>query len=242
MRVKVRQTALLLPEHIARTLASTHATGVRPNLENVVVPDIREILFPASRHFHEKLLITLPPITASRPVRALVVLTLMPKDAPNAMGQLGLPHAPEHASVNRREIGRIGGIALVLIDPRPADRRVDHKDRHLLAFHQTLRQLHAPPTQLRLLALRRFPNGEAPEIALVVFGILRRTTVAPNPFTSLRWRLLASIGGQCVRLAVDNIGVATNEIAHGLQDRLLATHRGAKLHFVFDQSRFQLGR
>ena len=78
-----------------------HAAGVGPDLKNIVVLNVGEILLPGRRHIEEVLLVRLPTVTARGPVGTLVVLALMPDHAAYAVGQPGLPDPPQHPTVDR---------------------------------------------------------------------------------------------------------------------------------------------
>ena len=76
VRVQTRQRPLYLAQHVAMPI--THAAGVGPDLKNVVVPDIREILLPGRGHVHKVLLVRYAAVVAIGAVGALVAFALVP--------------------------------------------------------------------------------------------------------------------------------------------------------------------
>ena len=141
------QLPLNFAEHVVRSIFA-HGAGPRPDLEDVVVLDIRVILFPGRRQFNEVFLIGFPTVAPGRAGRPLVVLTLMPQHASDAVGQLGLLQSPQQTPINTVDIGGVLGIALMLIDAGTPLGPVDNKDRDLVAFHQFAGQFDAPVTNL----------------------------------------------------------------------------------------------
>ena len=131
------------------------------------------------------------------------------------MREFRLLHAPEHPSVNGGAINWVGSVALVLVKARSADGGVDHQDGNLLAFKQPLREFHAPPTQLRHFALLRFPDWVAPQISRRLFSVAG-TPIAANPLVGFRRGFFAGVGGEGIGLAIDDVGIAADEIAHGV--------------------------
>ena len=142
--IEARQSSLDLPEPIA--VATTLTAGVWPNLEKVVVPHIGKVALPICRHPQEILVIEFRAIATVGTIETLIRFALMPKDCANAVGQPRLLEAPKHPPVNRLQVSRALGVALVLIDARSTNGPVDHENRHFLARQQPLRQLHPPPT------------------------------------------------------------------------------------------------
>ena len=143
--IQLRQRALLFAQHVAGAMASAHTARVRPDLENVILLHVGKILFPCRGHLHKKRLPGFPSVASSGAIRSLVVLSLMPEDRADTVCELCLPHPPEHSSVDSGEVRGVFRAALMLIDPRAACGGVDDEDGHLLAGHELLRQLHAPP-------------------------------------------------------------------------------------------------
>ena len=232
VRVQPRQRALYLAQHVAVPVA--HAAGVGPDLQNIVVPDIGEILLPGRRHVQEVLLVGLPAITATGTIRTLVVFTLMPDNGPDAVRQSGLPHSPEHAAVDRAGVGGIGLVSLVLIDPRAADRGVDDEDRHLLTRDEPLGKLHAPIAEFGLFAFLGLPDRIAPQVRPCALGVARRAAIAADPLAGFRRRLFAGVGRQGVGLAVDQEGVAAYQVTGRVQHLLPPIGLCAELHPVLD--------
>ena len=152
------------------------------------------------------------------------------------MGQLRLLHPPEHPPVYRGEVGRIIRVTLVLVDPGSTDCGIDDEDRHLLARDELFRKLHPPPAKLRLLSILRLPHRPAPEIAGIVIRIARHTSVTADPLACFGWRFRTGICRERIRLAVDDVGIAADQIVHRLQHGIA----GAKFHFVFNQARLEL--
>ena len=154
---------------------------------------------------------------------------------------------------------RFAGRRLVFVDPRAAHRPVDDEDRHLLAGHEPFGQLHAPAAEFRLVfgpvppsrpggttgsAAEPGPLGFVEAVADPVGGVspAGRAAVTADPLARLAGRLLAGIGGQGVRLPVDEIGVAADQVADAFEHRLLPAGLRAELDAVLDQSRLELHR
>ena len=84
-----RQRALHFAEAVVRTV-HTHRTRLGPDLERVVVLDVREVLLPRRRQVDEVLAVSLPAKPAGRAVGALVVLALVPEDPADAVREFRL--------------------------------------------------------------------------------------------------------------------------------------------------------
>src|SRR4051812_17068339 len=97
------QIALHFPEAIIGTV-DAHGARLRPDLEDVIVANVWEVLFPCRGEIDEELTIVFPSITSGGAVRSLVVLALVPDDAPDAVREPRLTHTPEEAPVNRAHI------------------------------------------------------------------------------------------------------------------------------------------
>ena len=122
----------------------------------------------------------------------------------------------------------------MLIDTRSADSAIDHKNWDFLAFQQTLRQLHSPPTKLRFLASLSLPDWVTPKIFFFQFAYW--TPIAANPLVGNRRRLFTRIRRKSIGLTVDQISITADEIAHRFKNRFAAACDPAKLHLVHDQA------
>src|SRR5262249_297367 len=108
---------------------------------------------PASGHVDEELPVVFKAVTARRTVSPLIVFALVPECTADAVRELCLPHAPQQTAVDRAEIRRIARVALVLIDPRSADRPVEEADRHLFALDQPTSEFLGPATDVQFAAI-----------------------------------------------------------------------------------------
>ena len=199
--------------------------------------EVWEVPLPSAGHRDEVVLIRFPIVVAARPCGALIVFSLMPQDAADSVCQLRLLHAPEHPPVDRREVRRVSLVPLMLIDARASDGGIDDKDGHLLAFEQPLREFHAPPAEFGFLALLGLPHRQAPQVPGIVCGVLGGAPIAANPLVCLRRSFLARVRRERIRLTVDDIGIAANQVANRLDHRLAVAGLCAEFHFVSNQSR-----
>ena len=81
-----------LPLHLAQLVAvpgSALRTGVRIDLEKIVVSQIRIVLFPSGGQIDPVLLIGLAPITVVGTVKPLIRFSLMPEKTTHAVGKFG---------------------------------------------------------------------------------------------------------------------------------------------------------
>src|SRR5688572_7895385 len=122
----------------------SHRAGFRPDLKQVIVLNVWVILLPRCGHLDEILAVGFPAKTTSGAVGPLIVFALMPEDSADAMREPRLFDAPEQTSVNRSQIFGVPGIALVLIDARPAHRSVDDANRNFLTLDKTLGEIESP--------------------------------------------------------------------------------------------------
>ena len=97
VRVEIWQGPLDFAELV---VARGVAAGGRPDLEEVVIAQVREVLFPGRGHVHEVLLIELVIVVAVRPVGPLVLFALVPEQAADAVGEFGADHAVVEVGVN----------------------------------------------------------------------------------------------------------------------------------------------
>ena len=239
VRIILRQGALFLAQHVARSRAAAHAARVRPDLKNVVVLHVGKVFLPRGGHFQKQAMVGFPSVTSRRTIGALVVLALVPEDAANAVGQFRLLHAPEHATVDGGEVGGLALAALVLVDAGATDSGVDHENRHFLAGEQAFRQLHAPPSEFGFFTTRRFPNRKAPQVFGGFLAVGGGPTVAADPLAGFRRRFLTGVGRQRVRLAIDDVCIAADDVAHGVEHFFRRALFAAELDLVLDQSGFE---
>ena len=164
-------------------------------------------------------------------VGPLVVLALVPEDRVDLMRQAGAAHAGQQPAVDRRGIGRVGLVALVLVDARAAHRPIDEADRHLVLFDDPLAELHRPIADL-VLAARRAVRRHAPRGRLL--AARRRAAERPDPFAPVGTFALAPIRRDRVGLAFHDEGAARHEVLRRVQGHLLARqvrrHRRAVMH------------
>ena len=84
--IEIGQRALDFAELV---VARGVAAGGRPYLEEVVITQVREVLFPGRGNVHEVLLIELVVIVRIDAAGSLVLLALMPEQAADTVGELG---------------------------------------------------------------------------------------------------------------------------------------------------------
>ena len=77
-----------------------------------------------------------------------IFFSLVPENATDAVREFRLPNPPEQSAIDGGNVFGIRGVALMHIDSGAADGAVDYADRHLLAFDQSLGQLHTPIADL----------------------------------------------------------------------------------------------
>lgn len=88
------QLTLFFAEVIVRTI-NTHGAGLRPNLEEVQALRVRVILAPRTGHLVEILPVVHETISTIGAIGTLVVLSLMPKNAADAVVESGSAHTPK---------------------------------------------------------------------------------------------------------------------------------------------------
>ena len=129
----------------------------------------------------------------------MVVFSLMPENAANAVAQLGGFDASQEPAVDGAGVGVVFGVGLVLIDPCAAHGSVEDTDWHFVTLDQVACQIDAPRADLTESIARCSPqacaNGPAPTparraivgisvaanpIALVRRGLRRRAVVGPG--------------------------------------------------------------
>jgi len=98
--IEARQAALDIAQFVAVS-GSALGTGVGPDLEKIVMPDVRVVLFPCCGQIEPTFFVHLAAITVVRAVKPLIGLALMPQHAADAMGELGRDHAPLEIAVDR---------------------------------------------------------------------------------------------------------------------------------------------
>ena len=95
---------------------------------------------------------------------------------------------------------------------------------------------------MAVLAPGKFPYGMAPEFfALLPFEELW-IPITADPLIRVTRRFFASVGRQRVGLAVDQVGVAADDITRRVQYRFLAPGSRAEFNPVFDQARLEVDR
>ena len=180
-------------------------------------------------------------IAAVGTVQTLIRFALVPQHAADAIGQPRLPHAPEHPAVDCREVNGFCLIALMLVDAGATDRGIDDEDRHRVALHQALGELHAPPAEFRHLTFLRFPNRFAPQNPPGSVLLALRPAVTADPLAGFRRGFFAGVRRQRIGLPFDQPGVAANQVDYRLHHGLGGAGLGAEPDLVIDQSGLELG-
>ena len=145
-------------------LSVAHGASARPNLEEVIVLDVGEVFLPRGGHFGEVRLVGFPIVVARWSRHALVIFALVPDDRTDAIGEASLLDAPEHSSVDRREVGGVFLAALMLIDAASADGGVDDEDGHFLAGDEAFGEFHSPVSEFGFFTFCGLPNWLAPKV------------------------------------------------------------------------------
>ena len=215
VRIKARQG----PLHLAQLVAlGAHGAGLRPDLIDKVPLEIWIILFPGRRQVHEVLLIgfIVPAGVGCRV--AAVVFALVPENAADAVGQLGSRHPVEQVGIERIGTARHGvirRICLMLVNPGAAHRPVDDANGYVVGVRQIASQIKPPVPDPPLAA---FAHRIAPATA----GL----AVRADP--RVRGQVIRqAVHGHGIRLSFKNIGVATDQVGHGVDDGIDAAGGGA---------------
>jgi len=179
-------------------------------------------------------------ITTGGAVRTLVVLTLVPEDAANPVGQFSLADAPEQAAVDCSHVGRVDGVPLVLVDAGTADCTVDEADGHFLLLDDALAEFHAPVPDCQRAALVVAMHCWSPETQAL--RAARHATEGPEPLALVSAFPFAPVRRHRVRLADDDEGISADQVVGGVQDRLLPVEFGGQDGTVTHEAGFQADR
>src|SRR5512137_2690533 len=190
--------------------------------------DIGKVLFPCGRQVDEILAVGFPAEAARGAVGALVVFTLMPQDATDAVGELCLLYAPEQAAINCRRILGIVRVPLVLVDACAPYSPVDEANGNTLVFHQAPGQIESPVADGQAI-LGRPADGVPPRGAS---WIPPHASVAAYPLVGLGKVAQPPIRRHGVGLSIDQVGITTDHVGNSMQHHFAPVDSSPKLHLV----------
>ena len=126
----------------------------------------------------------------------------------------------------------------MLVDACAADGAVDDADGNLLALPPGAWPVPCPSSRSAASRHRGCEDGFAPQPDAV--WVSGHAAVAADPLAVERGFLFAPIRRHGVGLAVDDVGVAADQVGRGMQNRLFAAAGRSELDPVLDESRLEL--
>ena len=134
----------------------------------------------------------------------MVVLTLVPEGAADAVGQPRLGGAGQQAAIDGLPIHGLCIIALVRLDQGATDRAIDDADGQFLGFDQAIGKVHGP--------VAYFPNSAASahRPAPSLTDIRGTVAIATDPLVGEMIIALTPVHGNGVGLTVDDVGVSAH--------------------------------
>ena len=152
----------------------------------------------------------------------------MPENAADAIGQFCSGHAVEQVGVDRILAACeavTSRIRQVLVDAGTAYSAVDDADRHVAVGLQVIGQIIGPiaDEEISTVAHRVAPGGGGPAIG-----------ADPGAVGEVAWQ---TVDRERVGLAVDDIGIAANQVGHSGDQSVDAAGSRAKLQPVYHLAR-----